>query len=96
MAWIAAVSLALTAEPAELFRNFAKAWSDGARTVMFWAIAREEGKKLEKAVRLVRFGLPAMAAVKFIVCAEAVAAKAARERTLNCMTKAVLMYVERG
>jgi len=80
------------AEPAELFKNFAKAWSDGARTVIFWAIAREEGKKLEKDVRLVRFGLLARAVVRFIVCAEAVAVKAARERILYCMMEVVLMY----
>ena len=90
MAWIAAVSLEVIADPAELFKKVANASFEGARMVTFFAIdncVSSSGNRETYEVRLVKSGEDISAAVRFMVCADAPAASAASERCLKCILK---------
>ncbi len=81
--------------PMEPFDILLKAMFDGARMVMLVAldsIASSCGLAATTVVRLDRSGLEPRAAVKFIVdCAEAMAARAAKERCLNCILERTMI-----
>ena len=73
---------------AALLTIFAKASFEGAKIVILFAMDRDPSNCWFAETRVVRFdrsGEPIRAAVRFIVCAEAVAARAATERILQYM-----------
>ena len=89
--WMRLVLLVMA--PMELLLSLLKAAFDGARMVTLVALDSIEsncGFADTTAVRLDRSGLPPNAAVRFIDCAEAVAARAARDRVLNCIVERLM------
>ena len=75
----------MTAAPAVVLAILAKASLDGAKMVMFSAIdseLRSWGLRDTRLVRLERSGELPKAAVRFIICAEALAVRAAIEKSL--------------